>query len=79
MTDNPPISIYVNNIEKTFKIKTWYYLELSTPVIMNLTGSTKNKITEDKNGRNVSQREITRVVLVHYNIVNNHYQDDSSV
>ena len=79
MTDNPPISIYVNNIEKTFKIKTWYYLELSTPVIMNLTGSTKNKITKDKNGRNVSQREITRVVLVHYNIVNNHYQDDSSV
>ena len=79
MTDNPPISIYVNNIEKTFKIKTWYYLELSTPEIMNLTGSTKNKITKDKNGRNVSQREITRVVLVHYNIVNNHYQDDSSV
>ena len=79
MTDNPPISVYVNNIEKTFKIKTWYYLELSTPEIMNLTGSTKNKITNDKNGRNVSQREITRVVLVHYNIVNNHYQDDSSV
>ena len=79
MTDNPPISIYVNNIEKTFKIKTWYYLKLSTPEIMNLTGSTKNKITKDKNGRNVSQREITRVVLVHYNIVNNHYQDDSSV
>ena len=79
MTDNPPISVYINNIEKTFKIKTWYYLELSTPEIMNLTGSTKNKITKDKNGRNVSQREITRVVLVHYNIVNNHYQDDSSV
>ena len=46
---------------------------------MNLTGSTKNKITKDKNGRNVSQREITRVVLVHYNIIKNHYQDDSSV
>ena len=38
---------------------------------MKLLGSTKNKITRDKNGENVGHLEITEVVLVHCNIVNN--------
>ena len=38
---------------------------------MKLLGSTKNKITRDKNGENVWYLEITEVVLVHCNIVNN--------
>ena len=38
---------------------------------MKLLGSTKNKITWDKNGENVWHLEITEVVLVHCNIVNN--------
>ena len=38
---------------------------------MKLLGSTKNKITRDKNGENVWHFEITEVVLVHCNIVNN--------
>ena len=46
---------------------------------MKLLGSTKNKITEDKNGENVPHLEITEVVLVHCNIVNNDYQQDSRV
>ena len=46
---------------------------------MKLLGSTKNKITEDKNGENVPYLEITEVVLVHCNIVNNGYQQDSRV
>ena len=46
---------------------------------MKLLGSTKNKITKDKNGENVPHLEITEVVLVHYNIVNNDYQQDSRV
>ena len=41
---------------------------------MKLLGSTKNKITKDKNERNVPQLEITAVVLVHCNIVNIDYQ-----
>ena len=47
--------MYVNKIENriTFKIKTGYYLELLTPETMKLLGSTKNKITKDKNGENV--------------------------
>ena len=46
---------------------------------MKLLGSTKNKITKDKNDENVLNIEITEVVLVHCNIVNNDYQQDSRV
>ena len=46
---------------------------------MKLLGSTENKITKDKNGENVPHLEITEVVLVHCNIVNNDYQQDSRV
>ena len=46
---------------------------------MKLLGSTKNKITKDKNGENVTHLEITEVVLVHCNMVNNDYQQDSRV
>ena len=38
---------------------------------MILLRSTKNKITENENGQNVPHLEITEVVLVHWNIVNN--------
>ena len=40
----------------TFKIKDGYSLELLMPETMKLLGSTKNKITKDKN------REITDVI-----------------
>ena len=46
---------------------------------MKLLGSTKNKITKNKSSENVSHLEITEVVLVHCNIVNNDYQQDSRV
>ena len=79
--NNSPIKIYVNKKENriTFKIKTGYYLELLTPETMKLLGSTENKITKDKNGENVPHLEITEVVLVHCNIVNNDYQQDSRI
>ena len=38
---------------------------------MKLLGSTESKITEDKNVENVSHLQITELVLVHCNIVNN--------
>ena len=44
---------------------------------MKSLGSTKSKITKDKNGENVLQLEITEVVLVHCNTVNNNYQQNS--
>ena len=54
-------------------------LELLTSEATKLLRSTKNKITKDKNGGNVPYLEITEVVLVHCNIVNNYYQQDSRV
>ena len=80
-TDNPSIQRYVNKTENriTFKIKDGYSLELWTPETMKLHGSTENKITKDKNGENLPRLEITEVVLVHCDIVNNDYQQDSRV
>ena len=73
--------IYVNKIKNwiTFKTKTGYYSELFTPETMKLFGSTKSKMTKDKKGENVPRLEVTEVVLIHFNIVNNNYQQDSRV
>ena len=46
---------------------------------MKLLGSTKSKITKDKNGENVPYLDITEVVLVHCNIIKNNYQQNSRV
>ena len=74
--DKPSIQTYVNRTENriTLKIKDGYSLEFQTPETMKLLESTENKITKDKNGENVLHLEITEVVLVHCNIVNNYYQ-----
>ena len=79
--DNPSIRMYINRIENriTFKIKNGYYLELSTPETMKLIGSTESKITKDKNGENVPHLEVVELVLVHWNLVNNDYQQDSRI
>ena len=63
----------------TLKIKTEYYLKLLTRKIMKLRGSIKNKITKSQKTENVSRLEITEVLLVHCNTVNNNYQHDSRV
>ena len=78
---NSSIRIYINKIENriTFKLKTGYYVELLTPETMKLLGMAKSKITKTENGGNVSYLEITEVVLVHCNIVNNYYQQNSRV
>ena len=70
-----------NKIENkiTFKIKTGYYLELLMPETMKLFGSTKSKITTDKNNENVPHLEVNQVVLVHCDIVNKDYQQDPRV
>ena len=77
---NPSIRIYINKTENRikFKIKTGYYLELLTPETIKLLGSTKSKTT-DENGENVPYLEVTEVVLIHCNIVNNSYQQNSRI
>ena len=57
----------------TFKIKTGYYLEPSTPETMKLPGDTKSKTTKDKNDENVFHLVITEIVLVHCSIANKDY------
>ena len=76
--NKPSVKIYINKIENriTFKIKNGYSLELLTKETMKLLGSPENKITKDKNGENVPHLEITEVLLVHCNMVNNDYQQD---
>ena len=76
--DKPSVQIYVNKAENrvTFKIKNGHSLELLTSETMKLLGSTENKKNKDKNGENVPHLEITEVVLVHCDIVNNDYQQD---
>ena len=71
----------MNKIENmiTFNIKNGYSLELLTKETMKLLGSTENKITKDKNGKNVPHLEITEVVLVRCNMANNDYQHDSRI
>ena len=46
---------------------------------MELHGSIQNEKKIKKNGKNVPHLETTEVVLVHFNIVNNDYQQDSRV
>ena len=79
--DNPSVRIYIYKIENriTFKIKNGYYLEFLTPETMKLLGSTNSKITKDKNGENAPHLEIVKVVLVHGNLVNNDYQQNSRI
>ena len=46
---------------------------------MTLLGSANSKITKNENGKNVPHLEITEVVLVHCNIVDNNCQQNSGV
>ena len=81
VADNPSIIRYLKKIENaiTMKIQTGYYPEVLTPETMKLIGNIKNNINRDENDENVPYLEVTEVVLVHWNIVNNDYQQDSRV
>ena len=46
---------------------------------VKLLGSTKSKKTKDEEGERMPRWEITEVVLIHCNFVNNDYQQDSRV
>ena len=65
VADNPPIRIYVNNIENSIatKIKTGYCLKFLNFETMKLLGSTESKIIKDENGENTSHLKTTEEVL----------------
>ena len=46
---------------------------------MKLLGSTKSKIPKDKSGVNIPYLEIIEIVLIHGNVVNNSYQQNSRI
>ena len=79
--DDPPIEIFASRNENsiTFKIKNGYYLELLTLETMKLLGSTESKITREKNGENVPHLEVIELVIIHCNIVDNNYQQNSRI
>ena len=80
-TKNPPLQIYPNKIKNrlVFNIKTGYKLELLTPEIMKLLGSTKKDADKDKDGEILPKLESVEVALVHCNLVKNDYQHTSKV
>ena len=79
--DDPPIEIFVskNKNRIIFKIKNGYYLEFLSLETMKLLGSTKSKITGEKNGKNVPHLEVVELVLIHCNIVDNTCQQNSRI
>ena len=62
-----------------FKIKTGYKLELLTKETIQLLGSEKKDLDQNKNGELLPKLETVQVVLVHPNLVNNSYQQTSKV
>ena len=47
--------------------------------MMKLLGSAKDRVASDENVENVDHSEITEVLLLHCNTVNNDYQQNSRV
>ena len=81
ITNISPILIYMNvtNNRNVFKIKSGYKLELLSKETMRLLGSTTNIIDSDKNSELVPKLENVDFVLVHWNLVDNDYQQDYKV
>ena len=69
IAESPPVQIYANEIKNriVFKIKTGYKLELLTEEKMQLLGSSKKEIDQNKYGEIVPRLEAAEVVLVHCN------------
>ena len=44
---------------------------------MKLLGSTESKLAKDKNGGSVPHLELVELVIIHRNLANNNYQQNS--
>ena len=67
------------NKRLVFIIKDGCKLELGTPEIMKLFGSTKKLIDKKENGEHVPILEVVEVGIVQCNLVDNQYQQKSEV
>ena len=79
IADNSTVQIYVNKIKNRIVCKIKIKLELLSLETMKLLGSSKKDIHQDKDGEIVPILEAVEVVLVHCNLVNNNYQQASSI
>ena len=81
ISDTSPILIYVNKIKNriVFKIKSGYKLELLSKETIALLGSLSDTVDSNKDGEIVPKLEVVEVVLVHCNLINNSYQEASTV
>ena len=77
----PPIHAYINrnNNRLVFKIKGGYKLELQPSETMKLFRNTKKLTGKTKHGQKIPRIELVEVVLVHCNLVDNQYQQNSEV
>ena len=57
-----------------FRIKTGYKLALLSPETIKIITKYKKDIDQDKDGEYVPKLESVEVVLVHFILVNNNYQ-----
>ena len=81
LTENPPVQIYPNKVKNriVFKINMGYKLELLSPEMIKLLGSTKKDVDQDKDEEDVLKLESVEVVLDHCNLVNGNYEQTSKV
>ena len=78
--EESPILIYPDGVKnrKSFKIKTGYKLEILTTETIKLLGDGP-VIDKDKNSKNVPQLDQVDYVLLHCNIVQNDYLQNSKL
>ena len=76
ITDDPPVKVYLNKIKNriAIKIKTGYKLKLLSEETMKLLGSSKKDKDEI-----LPKLEAVDIVLIHFNLVHNTYQQASKV
>ena len=80
LNENSPVLIYPKEVRNrlNFKIKTGYRLELSTKETQKLLGDGP-VIDKDKNSQNVPQLDQVEYVLLHCNLVENDYLQNSKL
>ena len=81
IVDNPLVQIYVNKMKNRifFKINTGYKLELLSKETMQLLGSSKKDVDQNKDGEIIPKLETVEIVLVHCNLVSKNFQQASKV
>ena len=81
LTENSPAKIYPDKIKNriVFRLNSGCKLELFSLETIKLLRRTKKDCVQDKNGEDVPKIESVDVVLVHYNLVDNDYQQACKV